>query len=246
MIYKEAGTSLKNKSSVLIVISNKGGVGKTSIAIAMSMFYAQKSKHKTLLLELDSSPGDFKTIFDIEEDKSLELALRFPQKYRRYVKNIYKNLDVLNGISNPLGAEGIKPKAINILFDYIYRDYKFIIIDTQTTINGIILDALRFSDVIFIVTDYSLESISRISSLFKFLVDKFSISKSKMKVIINKKKFLDFYKIWDITKIIELPIELFISMDTGFSKTNFLFNREKIFRTKFFRQVSKAISNSLI
>jgi pilus assembly protein CpaE len=246
MIYKEACTSLKNRSSVLIVISNKGGVGKTSIAIAMSMFYAQKTKHRTLLLELDSSPGDFKTIFDIEEDKSLELALRFPQKYSRYVKNIYKNLDVLNGISNPLAAESIKTEAVNILFDYIYRDYKFIIIDTQTTINGIILDALRFSDLIFIVSDYSLESISRISSLLKFLVDKFSISKSKMKVIINKKKFLDFYKIWDITKIIELPIELFISMDTRFSKTNFLFNREKIFRTKFFRQVSKAISSSLI
>ncbi|GAG65090.1 unnamed protein product, partial [marine sediment metagenome] len=51
-----------NKNIIIAVISNKGGVGKTSIAIAFAMFLSQKIKKRILLLELDSSPGDFGVI----------------------------------------------------------------------------------------------------------------------------------------------------------------------------------------
>lgn len=89
-----------NKKIMIAIVSNKGGVGKTSIAIAFAMFLSLEIKKRILLLELDSSPGDFGVIFDIEKDKSLELALRFPEKYNEFVKNIYRNVDALKGISN--------------------------------------------------------------------------------------------------------------------------------------------------
>src|SRR4030043_863491 len=94
-----------DKKIMITIVSNKGGVGKTSVAIATAMFFSKEIKKKVLLLELDSSPGDFGVIFDIENNKSLELALRFPEKYNEYIKNIYKNVDALKGISNPLRSE---------------------------------------------------------------------------------------------------------------------------------------------
>jgi len=230
-----------NENIIFTVISNKGGVGKTSLALIFSMLCSGSFGQKTLLLELDSSPGDFGSLFDIGQDKSLELALKFPEKYKKYTKKNCKNLDVLKGISNPLVAEGIKKGIIYNLLSCIGRDYRFIIVDTQTVINGVILDMLRVSNTIFVVSDFFIESISRIASLIDILVEKFSISKSKIKVIINKKRFFHFLRISDISKIIEFPVEAFISFDKNFDKSSFLLSRRKVFKTRFFKEASKIL-----
>ena len=179
---------------IISVISNKGGAGKTSIAITAGLCFAKEMHKRTLLLEVDSSPGDFGAIFDIESEKSFELALRFPEKFGHYVKNIFKNLDVMKGVSDPLVAERIKEIDVHKLFKFLTSQYGCIIIDTQTVINGTLLDVLRLSDVILLVSEYSLESFSRISSLFCILTEKFAISKDKIKVIIKKRNYLSFSK----------------------------------------------------
>ncbi len=234
-----------SKNIIITIISNKGGVGKTSVAIAFAMFLSQKVRKRTLLLELDSSPGDFGTLFDIEKDKSMELALRFPEKYKEFVKNIYENIDVLKGVSNPLVAENIRKDSVNNLIDYISRDYKYIVIDTQTVINGPILDVLKLSNKIFIISEYSLESIARISKLIDILVRKFSIKESKIKLIVNKKKFIHFFKVWDISKVIEMPVCAFIKFDRGFYKNEFIFNKAGMLKTKFFKEIAKVLSMTI-
>lgn len=229
------------KCKIISIISNKGGVGKTSIAIAFAMFLSQKIGKKTLLLELDSSPGDFGIVFDIERDKSLELALKFPDKYNEFVKNVCRNIDALKGISSPLIAENISKGAIDKLIDCIFKDYDFIVVDTQTVINGPVLDVLRLSNEIFAISEYSLESIARISSLVDILAKKFSIPESKIKLIVNKKRFLNFFKICDISKVVKMPIYAFIRFDNRFDKSRFIFNKANIFSTGFFREISRML-----
>ena len=234
----------KDRTEIITIISNKGGVGKTTIAVMMGMYYSQKFKKKTLLVEFDSSPGDFGPLFDIESEKSLEIALKFPEKFKNYTKNISKNLDVIKGVANPIIAEGIKESDIHNLFNSIISEYNFVIVDTQTIINGSILDVLKLSDMVFIVSDYSIESIFRVAKMFEILTEKFLIPKSIIRLIINKKKFFQFLKVWDIKKITDLPVEAFISLDKSFDKSFFLFNRNKVMKTKIFKQVS-VIMNEL-
>ncbi len=232
----------RNKGkNIISIVSNKGGVGKTSIAIALGMFFSQRKKKNTLLLELDSSPGDFGIIFDIERNKSLELALRFPENYSKFVKNICNNLDALKGISNPLVAENINKGVINNLINHILNEYDYIIVDTQTIINGLVLDVLRLSNEIFVVSEYTLESVSRVSSLINVLKKKFSIPKSSIKLIMNKKNFLTFLKVWDVSKIINIPIYALVPYDRRFDKSKFLFNKNYVLKTRFFKGVSKIL-----
>lgn len=228
-----------DKKFMITIVSNKGGVGKTSVAIAAAMFFSKQTKKKILLLELDSSPGDFGVIFDIENNKSLELALRFPEKYNEYIKNIYKNVDALKGISNPLIAENINKDSINLLIDFIFKDYDYVIVDTQTVINGPILDILKLSDEILAISEYSLESMARVSSLIDTLVKKFFIPEYKIKLIVNKKKLLHIFKIWDISKIIKIPIYAFVKFDRKFNKSKFIFSKDSIFNTRFFKEIQK-------
>jgi len=242
-LYGLNSKNYKNSKKIIIsIVSNKGGVGKTSIAIALGMFFSQRKKKNTLLLELDSSPGDFGIMFDIERDKSLELALRFPENYNKFVKNICNNMDALKGISNPLVAENINKGIINNLINHVLKEYDCIIVDTQTIINGLVLDVLRLSNKIFVVSEYTLESTSRVSNLINVLEKKFSIPKYSMKLIMNKKNFLPFFKVWDVAKIINIPIYALIPYDNRFDKSKFLFNKNGILRTRFFKGISKILS----
>lgn len=230
-----------SKNGVITVVSNKGGVGKTSFAIASAMFLSQKMRKKILLLEMDSSPGDFGFLFDIKKDKSLELALRFPEEYKNFIKSVNKNVDVLMGISDPLIAESIDKDSVNKLIYYISQDYDFTIIDTQTVINGPVLDVLKLSSAIFIISEYSLESVARVSKLVDLLLKKFSIQGTKIKLILNKKKLIDYFKIWDLPRIIEMPIYAFINFDKRFNKNTLVFNKSAILKTLFFKEIGRIL-----
>ncbi len=224
-------------TNIISVISNKGGVGKTTFAVCAGFYYSMCSNSKTLIIELDSSPGDFNSIFDIETENSIEMALKFPSNFQNYKKSLRENLDVMKGLSDPLAAEGVGREEIYRLINNICKEYKTIIFDTQTVLNSITLDVLLISKTIFLISDFSLESMNRILKLFEMLTKKFLIQNSKIKLIFNKKRLLDFFKVWDFSRISNLPVEGFISFDKSFNKMLFSLNCKKVFNTRIYKQL---------
>ena len=226
---------------IISVISNKGGVGKTSIACCLSLCLSKELNKKTLLLELDCSPGDFGTLFDISEEQSLEMAIRFINDYKKYIKCINSNLDVLKGMPDPIIAENIKSEEVGNFLEVILKDYDYIILDTQTVLNGILLDFLKASGLLLVISDPTMESIARVSNYLELLNSRFKINRDKFKIIINKRKTFSFLQTWEISRILNFPIDSFIYFDRRFNKSNILLNESKILGTRLFKQVSKTI-----
>ena len=230
---------LEEKCKIISITSSKGGVGKTSLCICLSFYTSKKLNKKTLLLEYDSSPGDFSSIFDIVPEKSLKMAFRFPERYTHYIKNISKNLDVLRGLPDPISAENIRESDTLNLFKEISCGYDYIIVDTQTVLNGMVLDVINLSGSVFLVTEYSMESLSRAGHLFHALTEKFGIDKKKIRIILNKKRVLRFFKITDISKMLKMPISAYFCDDRRFDKSLILFGNHQISRTRLYRQVDR-------
>jgi len=243
--FKEINSD-KIDSLVMSIVSNKGGVGKTSIAICFGTYFALRQNKKTLIIELDSSPGDFGPLFDIGNDSSLDIAIKFPDRFKNYVKSIYKNLDVLKGFSNPINAESIKEEEIQALFHFMSESYDVIVIDTQTVLNGIIIDALKISDNIILVSESTIESLSRISELISILNNKFLIDKSKFQLVINKKRFFDLFKIKDISRILDFPVKGFFSFDKKFNKNLIVFDTKGLIKSKLNIEVSNLINSFIL
>jgi MinD-like ATPase involved in chromosome partitioning or flagellar assembly len=240
------GANSKVCSNVLAVISNKGGAGKTSTSICIGFYFAITMNKKTLLLEMDSSPGDFGPLFDITNENSLDIAIKFPERFKNYVKSISKNLDILKGFSNPINAETITATEIISLFKYMAESYEIIVIDTQSVLSGIIVDVLKLSNIILVLSEPTIESLSRVSELICILNTKFLINKDKFQLIINKKKMFDLFKIKDIAKILNFPVKGFISFDKKFNKNLIIFNTDKLIRTRFNVELSKLINNLIV
>lgn len=225
------------------MISNKGGAGKTSVAIALGCYYSMKMGQPTLLLELDSSPGDFGVLFDIEAENSLEMALRFPGNCKKYIKKISENLDILKGIQNPVIAESVKKGQLYNMMDQLGGLYQHIVIDTQSVLNGVVLDALSVSSRILLITDNSIESFNRVLSFNEMLTQSFSIPVDKISLLVNKKRIRDFLKVWDVAKMTGLPVNGFILYDKHFNKSFCMTGIKKIARTGFYKHLSRIIEN---
>jgi MinD-like ATPase involved in chromosome partitioning or flagellar assembly len=235
-----------NNSSLISIISNKGGTGKTSISICFAYYFSKIKNKKTLLIELDSSPGDFGVLFGIGPEKSIEMALKFPSKLRNYVRNFFDNLDVLKGFSNPILAENIDPKDTYELFSIIQETYDVVIIDTQNVINGIILDVLKISRFVFLLSETSVESVFRNVELVNLLKGKFNLDLNNLFLLINKKRILDFLNFREISKLTSFPIFGFVTYDKHFDKSMVLSNKEKIFNTRLFSNVNRILNNFYI
>lgn len=197
----------------------------------------------TLLLELDSSPGDFGALFDIEAKTSLEMAIRFPLDCRNYIKKVNKNLDILKGMPNPVVAETVKEGQILKMLEHLAGDYQNIIIDTQTVLNGLMLDALSVSDLILLVTDNSIESFDRVLSFNEMLTRNFAVEKEKIYLVVNRKKRFDFMKVWDISKMTGNPVGGFIAYDKNFDKSLCMTGVKKITGTAFYKQLCRIVEN---
>jgi MinD-like ATPase involved in chromosome partitioning or flagellar assembly len=231
------------KLGIITVISNKGGVGKTSFAISAGYYLSKKSGSATLLMELDSSPGDFGPIFDIDSKRSLEMAVRFPANFSNYIKKIDNNLFALKGFPSPFLAESAASEGIKNLINTITSRYANIIIDTQTVFNRPLLDVCNMASKIFLVTDNCLESLARVINLYEILTLTYAIDKRRVNLIVNKKRLTDYFRIWDFSKLTEVPVQGFISYDRNFSKTLFISNKNKLVKTKMYRQVGRIIEN---
>ena len=232
-----------NKEKIITVASNKGGTGKTTISLCLAIYFSYKKNKKTLLLEMDSSPGDFTVLFDVIDEYSIEIALKFPSKLSSYVKNVGNNLDVLKGFSNPLTAEEVKPEEINYLLKTALKDYEIIIIDTQNVLNGLLVDVLKITDYVFLISELEIEALYRNLEFINLLKSKFLLKHDNFCFLINKKKLIDIFRMIDISKIIPLPILGFISFERNFNKNLIMKNRNRFLKTRTFISISKILEN---
>ncbi|HHT79440.1 MAG TPA: ParA family protein [Actinobacteria bacterium] len=231
----------KVKEKIITVTSNKGGTGKTTVSLCLALYFSCKKNRKTLLLEMDSSPGDFTVLFDADDDNSIEIALKFPSKLANYAKNVGNNLDIIKGFSNPLSAEEVKTDEINNLLSTALKKYEIIIVDTQNVLNGSIVDVLKITDYVFLISDLEIESLYRNLEFINLLKSKFLLHHDNFYFLINKKRFIDIFKIMDISKVITLPIMGFISFERNFNKSLVMKNKNKFLKTRTFINMSKIL-----
>jgi len=231
------------KEKIITVTSNKGGSGKTTISLCMSMYFSCRKNKKTLFMELDSSPGDFAVLFETGPENSIEIALKFPDKLSTYVKKVNDNLDVIKGFSSPLTAEEVETDEIINLLNNALKKYEIIIIDTQNVLNGLIIDVLKKTDYIFLISELEIESLYRNLEFLSLLKNKFLFQNDNFYFVINKKKLMDMFKVMDISKIIPLPILGFIRFDKNFNKNLISKSQNRFLKTRTFISVNKILES---
>lgn len=199
------------EGKILTVFSNKGGIGKTSIASNLAVSLADLTNEKVILLDLNLQLGDVTTFLDI--NPSFDIAYvasnlnRVDESFLLSTLEKYKdkNLYVLADPPYVEQAEEISAEQITTVLNLLKSIFSYIVIDTSANIDNKTLAALDASDNILLISMVNLPCIRNTQRCLD-LFDKLGYSEDKIKIIVNRYMENDEIKIEDVEETLDCSI----------------------------------------
>ncbi len=162
---------------IISIAIPKGGVGKTTTAVNLSLALTKKKK-RVLLIDVDPS-GQCLSSFDI--DKSLPQGNIFDvfNSIKKLSEVIYRteyaNLDCIpmkrSTYQNELRLSNLAEKSLNLKYEIrsLAVNYDFVFIDCPPTLTGTTANMLNISDSVLIPLKASKYSLDELERIFKFI-----------------------------------------------------------------------------
>ncbi|HHY79947.1 MAG TPA: AAA family ATPase [Thermoanaerobacter sp.] len=164
------------------IFSPKGGVGKTTLSLALAEVLSQS--RKTCIVEFDFSPGDFPSLLDINKDNNLLRAVK--NGVRKTVqKPEKKNYYVITG-GYPDTHERFTREEIDKLLMELDSNFEVTIFDIQPGLIENSVEVLKNSDKIVIITEDEKATVLRTARVLKWLESGSFVKLSKVDIIVNK------------------------------------------------------------
>ena len=178
-------------ANTICVFSNKGGVGKTSIAVNVAYEIAQKTGEKVCLLDLSFNSEDIATFLNIEPKFSIDFILNnietSDEKLLLSLMNKYEDTSLY--IFSPQNDINLNlkytPHSTNKIINSLKHIFSYIVIDTASIIDETSVSIINNSDLILLIGMLNLASIRNMQKC-RELFDNMGYKNDKIKLIINR------------------------------------------------------------
>ncbi len=200
-----------NKSNIISIYSNKGGIGKTTIATNLAVEFARQTREKVVLVDLNLPLGDITTFINIKPSVTITSAIETAtHKGAEAVFNAckqYKDTS-LYVLAEPIYMEEshtMTPTHIYKLFEYLRESFSYILVDVGTNVDKTNIKILELSDLILLVSIVNLPLIRNCQRCLD-LFNNLCFDENKTKIIINRYLENDEIKIEDVEKVLNQNI----------------------------------------
>ncbi len=181
----------KSKCRVITVYSNKGGVGKTSIATNLALELAKITKENVALIDLNFQLGDVTTFLDLKPSFNISYMLQNLDKINEdfLLSTLEKYKDTsLYVLADPpyfKQAENVSSRDITKLFNILRDTFSYVVVDTSAGFDDKAINALENSDLIFLVTIVNLPALRNCQRCLE-LFDKLGLEDERIQILINR------------------------------------------------------------
>ena len=211
-LIQEIDNKTVNESCKIIsTFSNKGGIGKTSIAVNLAMELAQLSKEKVALVDLNLQLGDVATFLDLTPSFAMDYIANNIQNLddNELLKTLtrYKNTS-LYVIADPLNidkSKEITSAQIEEILQSLKKSFSYIVIDIGTNIDSKTIKALDMSDLILLVATVNLPAIRSIQRCME-MFNKLGYTQDKIKLVLNRYMENEEIKTSDIEEVVKQKV----------------------------------------
>lgn len=201
----------ENNSKVITVFSNKGGVGRTSLAVNLALELANITKEKVALVDLNMHLGDVTTFLDIKPSFDISYLIKkvdsADEEFMLSTLEQYKNTGMYILADPPYMEEAkkIQPVEVQKMIDKLRTVFPYIVIDTSSAFDNITVTALDNSDLILLVSTINVPSVRNCQRCLDAF-DRLGYEEEKTKIIVNRYMENDDIKIEDVEKALDKQI----------------------------------------
>jgi len=200
-----------NRCKIISVFSNKGGIGKTSLAVNLAVELANTTKENIALMDLNFQMGDITTFLNLKPSFNISYMLENIEKINETfllsTLERYKN-STLYVLADPpyfKQADNIQPRQISKLFNTLKETFSYIIVDAEASFEGKNIAALDNSDLILLVTSANLPALRNTQRCLE-LFGKLGYDKDNIKIVVNRYMENDEIKEDDIEHLLDKQI----------------------------------------
>jgi len=181
----------QNPSKTICVFSNKGGVGKTSVAVNLAYEISKMENDKVCLLDLSFNTEDVSTFLNITPKYKADYILSHLETSDKNMflslANNYKNsnLYILSLQENMQFNIKFTPSLVVKVINSLKNIFSKIIIDTSSSINETSTAIISNSDLVLLIGMMNLSSVKGCQKCLE-LFSNMGYNSDKIKLILNR------------------------------------------------------------
>jgi len=204
-------TKKVNKCKIISVFSNKGGIGKTSLATNLALELSKITKENVALIDMNFQMGDITTFLDLKPSFNISYMLenidKINETFLLSTLERYKNTNLYILADPPYfkQADNIQAKQITKLFNTLKETFSYIIVDAESSFNAKNIATLDNSDMILLVTVANLPALRNTQRCLE-LFEKLGYDKEKTQIVVNRYMENDEIKEADVEKVLSKEI----------------------------------------
>lgn len=176
----------------ILVISAKGGAGKTVVSSNLAVGLAQKSHSRCILVDLDLQFGDAATALLLSPEYSmLDAAGAVQRGLDAATLKVFltshtpSGLHVLCAPDDPAAADSLDPASIGQVLDLLAEEFRNVVVDTDPGLSELTLMALERATDIVIVVDLDVPSVRGTRKLIEVL-DVIGMTTARRHLVLNR------------------------------------------------------------
>jgi pilus assembly protein CpaE len=193
------------------IFSNKGGIGKTTIATNLALSLNEITGKRVALIDLNLQLGDVTTFLDIQPSYDISYIVknisRVDEAFLLSTMEKYENYELYVLADPPYAeqAEDISSEQINTLLTVLKSIFPYVIIDTTSSFDSKTLAALDIADRILLVSMVNLPCIRNTQRCID-LFNRLNYPRDKINLLINRYVPTDEISVEDVEDTLEHPV----------------------------------------
>jgi pilus assembly protein CpaE len=174
---------------VAAFLSNKGGVGKSTLAVNVACGLALRHPDDVLLIDTSLQVGTCAMLLDLKATTSIVDAIR---ERDRLDKTLLRHLTLRHGsglrlLAAPVDAlesTEIDDEAVARVINMARRSFKYVVVDTFPVLDSVMMTILDVADVAFIVVQGMAPAVAAIARLLPVL-EGLGVPASRQRLVLN-------------------------------------------------------------